>query len=188
MSNEFESVAVPEPNIQYTQPKGRQGDGTVPHDHNYEDFKARAAARGIPESVGADCTEFLENEYEKWERDVVSLRLVRVGVWGAIKSIWSGTVRVANSDVITFAAEAFRIFRLEVKELSVCLAAELNDKRARAAQNDVGAAHIKHQQEMGEFHKFMMQHFEAQLDIGRARNQSLLDIAKGIMLEQKHKP
>jgi hypothetical protein len=187
MSNEFESVAVPETNIQYTQPKGKQGDGTVVHDHNYEDFKARAAARGIPQSVGADCMEFLENEYEKWERDVVSLRLVQVGVWGAIKAIWTGTVRVANSDVITFAAEAFRIFRLEVKELSVCLAAELNNKRALAAQNDVGAAHIKNQQERAKFQKFLMEHFEPQLDLGRARGQNLLDIAESILLELKPK-
>jgi hypothetical protein len=174
----------------YLQPKGKETTGTVAHDHDYEDVKASAAVRGIPQSTGADALEFLENEYEKWMNDpekITELIQPRLGVWASIKATYQGRVEISRKNIFDLAAEPFRICRLQIRELALALATELNDKRALLAQADIGAAHIKHQQEMAEFRKFLMQHFEPQLDLGAVRNQSLLDIAKGIMLEQKQK-
>jgi hypothetical protein len=185
MSSEFESVEVPEKDIQYTQPKGKLDVSTVAHDHNYEDYKARCAGRGIPSSPAADRMEFLEDVYEKWEKELVPLSPVRRGFFGTLKCLWTGSIEISKAEVLLYAAEAFRIFRLEIRELSVSLATELNEKKALEARADIGMEHIKTQAQLAELKHFLMTHFENELDLGRARGQNLYDIAKGIMLMQK---
>jgi hypothetical protein len=181
----------------YTPPKGNlDNDGAVLHDFTFEDFKASRVLEGLPPGVTADKMEFLEKEWSDWlagddsrvEFTSIEIAGSRKPKNGGVPVRYRGSAMLTRKHVIQLSEEGLRILRLEIRVLGHMVGSFLMDTRARDAQNDVGAAHIKHQQEMGEFHKFMMQHFEAQLDIGRARNQSLLDIAKGIMLEQKHKP
>ena len=50
---------------------------------------------------------------------------------------------------------------------------------------ELGAENIKTQEHLAELKHFLNQHFESELESGRARGQNLYDVAKGIMLKQR---
>lgn len=193
--SEYESIASTPPtqsedSIQYSQPGGKRGAGPVEHDHTYEDYKANAAIRGIPKGVTADAVGFLEDRLEEWLKDPENLcELIRprLSIWASIKATYYGRVELSRKNIYDLMAEPVRIFRLQIRELTLGLNKEINEKRALAIRAEIGQEHIKNQAELAELKHFLMQHFESELDIGRSRGQNLYEISKGIMLGLKGK-
>jgi hypothetical protein len=170
-----ESVAPPEENIHFTQPKGKLDVGPVEHDHQYEDFKAAQALAGIPKSEIADKVEFLEDQYSDWLASDVALMPLSP----------ESNQAMTRQFLVGLVAEPLRILRLEIRELALALATEMNEKKAVAIRAEIGAENIKTQEHLAELKHFLNQHFESELESGRARGQNLYDVAKGIMLKQR---
>lgn len=188
MNTEFEAVRADGAPDEASRVSGKSfpdAPAAIEHDHAYEDYKASQALEGLPPGEIADKMEFLEKEWADWFMGGSSDMMWQTGFWSRLSSAVRGRLKLPRLDIVAFASEPLRIFRLEIRELALALAKRMNDSRALEIQADIGRAHIKNQAQQEEFCKFLQQHFETDLEMGRARQKTLFDIAKDIMLRAK---
>ena len=159
---------------------GALNPATVPHDHIYEDVKAAAAVAGIPPSEIADKCEFLEGELSKWLA-ADDHTILRPKGWYAALFVQTLT----RPQLTALAGEPLRILRLEVRELALALATEMVEKKTAENRAGIYSEYCKVRDQLADIQDFLKQHFNDDLEVGRARGQGLLDICKVIMLSKR---
>ena len=85
------------------------------------------------------------------------------------------------------AGPALRLIRSEVTALAKANQQLLLDAAAKPIADNFGGEYLRLCQELREFRKFLLVHFEGHMDKAEALNTPLLDVAKGIILEQRRK-
>ena len=188
---EFEHVneeGVVIENTNYSQAPGQIGTALIDDNPAAQDYKASQAIKGMPQSETAEKLKLMEKQYELWlSEGAIGFPIKQQG-WFKRLALWIAGIhgiQMTRSEILEIAADPLRIFRMEIKELALAYAAELNGKQALLQQADIGREHIKTQAKQAELTKFLQQHFEAELDTGRVRKLDLYEIVQGIMLDLK---
>jgi hypothetical protein len=147
----------------YRPAPGQRGTEAMTSDNvEFVDHKTIAALSGMPPGETAEKLTFLEKEWDDWTVDNGHA----VGTWPL---------------------EAFRILRLQIRELALAYSTEVAGKRALAIQADIGKMHIENQRQHAHFRRFLQQHFEQDVANGEGRNLTIFEMAQDIMLRAKPK-
>jgi hypothetical protein len=161
--NEQSSTGTPLEPANFSLPPGQRGTETMnPDSVEFVDHKTIAALAGMPPGETAEKLTFLEKEWDDWTVD-------------------------HSQSVGTWPLEAFRILRLQIRELALAYSTEVAGKRALAIQADIGKMHIENQRQHAHFRRFMQQHFEEDVANGEGRNLTIFEMAQDIMLRAKPK-
>jgi hypothetical protein len=81
--------------------------------------------------------------------------------------------------------KALMIARMELKELALAHATTLNDKVARAAQDDLAVQYRALGGDLNDFHHFLIEHFRNETIEGIDTKQTLFQIAKRLLIKFK---
>ena len=131
------------------------------------EMKSRAALAGIPKSEIADKMEALEAELDHW---------IHSG------STITGMRRYMAMKVL---APMIKILRLELFELAIVCAKQLNDQRAAIQREDFYQQFQRMVVDNRTFRSFLFEHFKNDLTAAESLNMPLMDLAKGILLRYK---
>lgn len=149
------------------------------------DGKAAKLIEGMPPGEVADRLEILERDY-----------LESMAAGEGFPSTWRNELILWLLNGVTSDHKALlgrmlldrvlRILRAEVAELALAYATEVNNRKARAAQDEFYSQYTKMVQQHRQFRSFLFDHFPDDLKRAEADPRlSLVDLSITIMLRQK---
>ena len=131
-----------------------------------------AAIAGIRQSEIADKLELYEKHFAKeWDR-IPSRSPFRFIAW------LLGFHHIQN---------ALRISRMELKELALAHATELNRQKTEEIKKDFYGQYLELAGNMNDFHHFLMENYPLQTREATEQHRTLFDTAKSIIIEQRKK-
>jgi hypothetical protein len=130
----------------------------------HPDSAAQAAIKALPLCETADKLERYEAQWELWR--------------------YTG-YPIMRRFICWLAAAPLKIFRTEIAELATALQKELLAKKADSVQAGFYQEYVRLVDGNSELRKFLMQHFEPELDRATSIHKPLLDLCKEIMLNQQ---
>jgi len=96
---------------------------------------------------------------------------------------WLGFRHTENALALT--QGALKIARMELKDLAIAHATALNNQNAEIIKGDFYKQYTELAGNLNDFHHFLIDNYRRETEDGIATHRTLLDIAKGIIIEQR---
>lgn len=145
---------------------------------------AAPALAGIRKSEIADKLELYEKHYSEETKSLSDAKVRRPKILLMLLG-WLGFHH--TEDALALAEGALKIARMELKDLALAHATELNRQNAEVIKADFYKQYTELAGNMNDFHHFLMDNYPVQTREATEQHRTLFDTAKSIIIEQRKK-
>lgn len=145
---------------------------------------AAPALAGIRKSEIADKLELYEKHFSEEQRSLSDARARRPKLLLAFFG-WMGFRHTEQALALT--EGALKIARMELKDLALAHATELNRQNAEVIKGDFYKQYTELAGDMNDFHHFLMDNYPRETREAIEQHRTLFDIAKSIIIDQRKK-
>lgn len=147
---------------------------------------AAPALAGIRESAIADQLELYEKHFAEQFIPIAGEEAQRpVGIildlFGRLFGFWH------TEKALGLTRSALKIARMELKDLAIAHATELNRQNAEVIKADFYTQYTELAGNMNDFHHFLMDNYPREIREATEQHRTLFDTAKSIIIEQRKK-